>query len=191
MDTLKFTILLDKRDVEVQYESQISDFYITIPLQKDSRLAGDYVDIFFDPRKETINRQLINPFYMELGIFENIKNLSDNYIIFEDTFFRNGKTGFKTKTKHSFKINDYIIVDKNLKNLNPQYDGNHKIVDILDDFSIVTSIPYGKDSIRESGKLYFLSNSNIKNSDIEDSVYKKAKQYGIAIRTIQDEDAEV
>ena len=42
--------------------------YLTKDLQ-------DYVEVSIDPLKTTIDRQLINPFFIELGFFENIESV--------------------------------------------------------------------------------------------------------------------
>ena len=50
------------------------DFFITLPIYKTEDLEG-YVDVEKDPLKTVVNRQLINPYFIELGFFENIKSV--------------------------------------------------------------------------------------------------------------------
>lgn len=48
------------------------DYYVNFPLNKESRLLGDYVDIQFDPTRFDMQRQLINPWFIEFGFFESL-----------------------------------------------------------------------------------------------------------------------
>lgn len=81
---LKFTIFIDKRKEEgiLRPKSRVfattpeSDFYINIPLFKKIKLTDEYVDISVDPKKHTVQRQLINPYFIELGFFENIESIT-------------------------------------------------------------------------------------------------------------------
>ena len=81
---IKFTIFIDKRkEVGIlRPKSKLfantpeSDFYINVPLFKKIKLTDEYVDISVDPTKHTIQRQLINPYFIELGFFENIESIS-------------------------------------------------------------------------------------------------------------------
>ncbi len=50
------------------------DFYINIPIFKENTLS-DYVNVFIDPTKLEIERQFINPYYIELGFFKNISSV--------------------------------------------------------------------------------------------------------------------
>ena len=40
-----------------------------------SDYVDDYVDVDIDPTRATVERQLINPFFMELGFFEDITSI--------------------------------------------------------------------------------------------------------------------
>lgn len=56
------------------------DFYITLPIYKESKL-NDYVNVWIDPDKLIIERQLVNPYFIELNFFENISSvLQENSI---------------------------------------------------------------------------------------------------------------
>lgn len=48
------------------------DFHITLPIYVTKDLQ-DYVDISIDPLRTVVDRQLVNPFFIELGFFENIE----------------------------------------------------------------------------------------------------------------------
>lgn len=78
----KIKLFIDKRpDGIVQPDRSFaannhSDFYITISLFKSSRLVDDYVETFIDPFRATVNRQLINPFFIELGFFEKVDSVN-------------------------------------------------------------------------------------------------------------------
>jgi hypothetical protein len=55
-------------------DSYDKDFFITLPIYKTEDLEG-YVGVEKDPLKTTLQRQLINPYFIELGFFENIKSV--------------------------------------------------------------------------------------------------------------------
>jgi len=55
-------------------DSYDKDFFITLPVYKTQDLEG-YVSVEKDPLKTSINRQFINPYFIELGFFENIKSV--------------------------------------------------------------------------------------------------------------------
>ena len=57
------------------------DFYITTPLYKTIDVES-YVNVFIDPSKLKIERQLINPYFIELDFFTNIECvLKENSVI--------------------------------------------------------------------------------------------------------------
>ncbi len=50
-----------------------SDFYINIPIYLSYKLYNEYINIDKDKTTTIINRQNINPFFIELGFFNSIK----------------------------------------------------------------------------------------------------------------------
>jgi hypothetical protein len=50
------------------------DFYVTLPIYTTQDLK-DYVDIAVDPLRTTVTRQFINPYFIELGFFEDIESV--------------------------------------------------------------------------------------------------------------------
>lgn len=75
-------IFLDKRENGiVQNNGSVnnqneSDFYINIPLTRTYKKFDDYVNVDKDPFRTIINRQQINPYFIELNFFETIKQIS-------------------------------------------------------------------------------------------------------------------
>jgi len=51
------------------------DFYITISIFKDITI-NEYVDIEIDPLKTEVQRQFVNPYFIELGFFRDIKSVT-------------------------------------------------------------------------------------------------------------------
>jgi len=70
---------------------------------------------------------------------------------FIDTLWIDGKVGLTFSTPHKLILGDTILVDKNDKTINPQYDGETTVVSILNDYSIVTNLDWGINSTNESG----------------------------------------
>lgn len=71
---------------------------------------------------------------------------------FQDTYYWEGYVGLTFgSVTHSFLPGDLITVDKTDKTINPQYDGDHKITLIVDGHLAVTDIPWGDNTLNESG----------------------------------------
>ena len=74
----QISIFLDKREngyrqpdgTVINYNP--NDYYIDIMLIKNNRLVDDYVHIYQDKTKYIIQRQEINPFFIEYGLFSNL-----------------------------------------------------------------------------------------------------------------------
>lgn len=78
---LKYTIRLNKfpgggviRTDRTLSDSYDKDFYITVPVLKTVDV-DEYVDVEIDPLRLNVERQLINPYFLELGFFENIDSV--------------------------------------------------------------------------------------------------------------------
>ncbi len=80
--TYKVSLFLDKRDLGVLQPDRTygkqnhSDWYITVPFIKSDRLVDEYIHTYMDPFRTTMTRQLINPYFIEFGFFENIQSFS-------------------------------------------------------------------------------------------------------------------
>lgn len=65
----------------------INDFYVNIPLKREIKVFDKYIDVQRDPLRLDMQRQLINPWFIELGFFNSIKSTgitgtsSNNYNI--------------------------------------------------------------------------------------------------------------
>lgn len=90
MEPYKISLFLDKRDLGVlqpdgTYGKQNhSDWFVNVPFVKSDRLVDEYVQTHMDPFRTVMQRQLINPYFIEFGFFENIQSYSastDNVVI--------------------------------------------------------------------------------------------------------------
>lgn len=70
---------------------------------------------------------------------------------FTDTLWTNGNVGLSFSQPHGFIIGDAIEIDKDDKTINPSYDTTAKVISVIDDFYVVTDIPWGSNSVLESG----------------------------------------
>jgi len=86
-------------------DSYDKDFYITIPIFKQE-VVSDYVNVFIDPTKLEIERQFINPYYIELGFFKNISS-----ILKENS--KNKNSVEEKSYNYNLKINGLPLVRKN------------------------------------------------------------------------------
>ena len=80
--TFKIELFIDKRSNGLLLptgelsDKNFSDFYINVPLSRNITLIEDYVSVSLDPFKTSIKRQLINPYFIELGFFETMNSAS-------------------------------------------------------------------------------------------------------------------
>jgi hypothetical protein len=80
--TLKISLFLDKRDLGVLQPDGTygtknhSDWYVNIPFFQSERLVDEYIHVYMDPFRTQMERQLVNPYFIEFGFFENIQSFS-------------------------------------------------------------------------------------------------------------------
>ena len=104
------------------------------------------------------------------GIFEGGHFTSRNYIFgtFSDTVYRNGKLGLTFSSKHRLIVGDIINIDKFDKTVNSTYDGETKVVDVLNDFEIITDLKFKQNTVLEGGNYYsYYSNGLIQNMNFD------------------------
>jgi hypothetical protein len=70
---------------------------------------------------------------------------------FADTWYQDGYVGLSFSATHSFLSGDLIFIDKDDASINPQYNGNHTVTSVVDDYFIITDIPWGSNTTLESG----------------------------------------
>ena len=92
------------------------------------------------------------------GIFDGGHFNTSYYTVpkFVDTLFYSndiygGKVGLTFSGKHGLAVGDTILIDKDNKNINPQYDGETTIDNIINDYHVVTALSWGNDSTSEGG----------------------------------------
>src|SRR4051812_18774910 len=88
----KFQIFIDKRiNGTVQPDGNIgvsnsSDYCVTVNLNRIVRLIDDYIDVSIDETKISMDRQLINPYFIEFGFFNTIKSITLTSSTMANTF---------------------------------------------------------------------------------------------------------
>jgi hypothetical protein len=89
------------------------------------------------------------------GIFDGGHFHSRYYIsgTFSDTLWSNGNVGFTFSQPHNLAVGDLIEVDKDDKTVNPQYDTEATVTEVINDLHIVTNIPWGENTTSESGTI--------------------------------------
>ena len=89
------------------------------------------------------------------GVFDGGHFKSNQYIIpdFVDTVFSLGSLGLTFSQPHGLVVGDLITIDKYDKTLNPQYDGDHYVTSVVNDYQIITDVDWGYDSTLENGKV--------------------------------------
>ncbi len=80
----KIKIFLDKRPGGIVQPTgtygikNANDFFVSVQLLKEVKLSGDYVDIALDPNRFVLQRQFINPYFIELSFFEDIDRVGSD-----------------------------------------------------------------------------------------------------------------
>lgn len=108
------------------------------------------------------------------GRFEGGHFRSANVSIpdFIDTVYSNAKVGLTFSNPHGLSIGDVITINKLDKSINPQYDGETKIVEVPHDTLVVTDLDWGQNSNNESGSITVenasgvIQNMNFKSNNI-------------------------
>lgn len=86
------------------------------------------------------------------GHFESNYYISGSFSqTFRDATSLPAKLGLSFSTPHNVKVGDIIEIDKSNKNINPKYDGESKVIKVVDDYQFVTDKNYGLFSNNESG----------------------------------------
>ena len=89
------------------------------------------------------------------GHFNTVKytvpNFYDTLFTTEFTYF--GYVGLTFSTPHTLAKGDLVTIDKTDKTINSQYDGEWKVLSIVNNYHIIVDIPWGSNSMLESGSL--------------------------------------
>jgi hypothetical protein len=92
------------------------------------------------------------------GVFDGGHFNTSYYTVpkFVDTLFYpnetyGGKVGLTFSGKHGLAVGDTILIDKDNKNINPQYDGEITVYNVINDYHIVTDLSWGSDTTSEGG----------------------------------------
>jgi len=74
---------------------------------------------------------------------------------FVDTFYNfdtaPNTLGLTFSTSHGLVVGDKVIIDKDDKNINPQYDGESEVIAVLNENSLIINKAFGQSSTSESG----------------------------------------
>lgn len=97
---------------------------------------------------------------------------------FIDTYYWEGNVGLTFgATAHGFVQGDIIEIDKLDKSINPQYDGSSKVIEVIDDYLIITDKPWGQNTSGESGVVKSQATGLIQNMNFDSlNVSKKTSK---------------
>jgi hypothetical protein len=110
------------------------------------------------------------------GIFDGGHFKSSQYTIpnFVDTIFESGSVSLTFSTPHGLAVGDLIKVDKSDKTINPEYDGEHYVTEVINPYQIKTDIDWGSNTSLESGALTIdLSSGILQNVDFKSNNISK------------------
>ena len=110
------------------------------------------------------------------GIFDGGHFKSSQYTIpnFVDTIFESGSVSLTFSTPHGLAVGDLIKIDKSDKTINPEYDGEHYVTEVINPYQIKTDIDWGSNTSLESGALTIdLSSGILQNVDFKSNNISK------------------
>lgn len=109
------------------------------------------------------------------GIFDGGHfNATQSEATFVDTIYSSitvdlrpsSKVGLTFSVPHMLNVGDIITIDKDDKTINPQYDGEVTVLDVPNEYQIITDLDWGSNSTAESGSIYTkISNGLVQNFD--------------------------
>jgi hypothetical protein len=108
------------------------------------------------------------------GIFDGGHFSTSLYTVpnFVGTTTNSGKLGLTFSTPHGLAVGDLITIDKDDKTVNPEYDGDHYVTSVTNDYEVITDADYNNFATSESGKITVslskgvLQNVNFKSNNI-------------------------
>lgn len=108
------------------------------------------------------------------GKFEGGHFKSTNVTIppFVDTVYSDAKVGLTFSVPHGLAVGDVITIDKDIKSINPQYDGETTVIEVPHNTLAVTDLDWGQNSNNETGEITVqnasgvIQNMNFKSSNI-------------------------
>ncbi|NBP15972.1 hypothetical protein EBU95_16540 [bacterium] len=81
---------------------------------------------------------------------------------YADTYYYNGFVGLTFgSTAHNFIVGDEIEINKFDKTVNSSYDGIHNVTEVIDDYLIITDIPWESNSLTDPGLVRKTSNTGL------------------------------
>jgi hypothetical protein len=87
------------------------------------------------------------------GHFNAVKypggNFSDTLFTITSDYF--GYVGLTSSSPHTLTQGDIITIDKTDKTVNPEYDGDHEVLSIVNDYHIIVDLQWGSNTTLESG----------------------------------------
>jgi len=89
------------------------------------------------------------------GIFDGGHFSTTLYTVpdFSGTLYQSGSLGLTFSSPHGLVVGDLITVNKDNKLVNPQYDGDHYVTSVVNNYQVVIDVDYGNDLLPETGKI--------------------------------------
>jgi hypothetical protein len=79
-NNIKIKLFLDERENGIVQPTgtvgtqNLNDFFVNIPLTREIKIFDRYIDVQKDPLRLDMQRQFINPWFIEFGFFEGLKS---------------------------------------------------------------------------------------------------------------------
>lgn len=90
-------------------------------------------------------------YFLFFGGKKTLAKLTAKKQTFKDTQFKDGHVGLLTDLPHDVKVGDMVSVNKTDKTLNPEYDGEAKVLEVINPNLFIIEKGWGKNSTMEGG----------------------------------------
>jgi len=191
-----FTVILkDSENLVVEIENNFpfrkvlkDSIYHKIKITKNVWLNGAFLNGYFEGiwnsgllRGYPYITEMYNTHWID-GTFNGGHFQSEHtFYNFENTIYSNGYVGLTLSytTPHNLRVGEIIVINKDDKSVNYQYEGTASVVEVVSKYFIVTDKPWGQNTATESGTIRkFESSSMMQNVKFYDNnvAPKNAKQ---------------
>ena len=191
-----FTVILkDGENLVVEIENNFpfrrvikDSIYHRIKITKNIWLNGAFLNGYFEGiwnsgllRGYPYITEMHNTHWID-GTFNGGHFQSEHtFFNFENTIYSNGYVGLtlSNTTPHDLKVGELIVINKDDRSVNYDYDGTASVLEVINNYFIVTDIPWGQNTATESGTIRkFESSSMMQNVKFYDNnvAPKNAKQ---------------
>jgi len=142
----------------IEKDSEHHRIYVT----KNVWLSGGFLNGYFTGiwnyglfKGYPLITEMYNSHWID-GIFDGGHFYSELYSVpkFVDTIFQSGNVGLTFSSPHGLVVGDLVTIEKDDATINPQYNGDHYVTAVVNDYLVVIDAEWGYDTTNEGGSVF-------------------------------------